>query len=125
MQRRRDARCRCRRRESIHDDRRRSSDGHHDIRRLTDDLATLTRAAAAQDRHARELAQARRAAELTWQHGELDWPTYLTIRANALGADLDRLDLRQRRATAAIALSALLGSTDLTPASPPARAATP
>lgn len=96
-----------------------------DIRRLTDDLATLTRAAAAQDRHARELAQARRAAELTWQHGELDWPTYLAIRANALGADLDRLDLRQRRATAAIALSALLGSTDLTPASTPARAATP
>ncbi|MGN6237482.1 TolC family protein [Dyella sp.] len=96
-----------------------------DIRRLTDDLATLTRAAAAQDRHAHELAQARRAAELTWQHGELDWPTYLTIRANALGADLDRLDLRQRRAVAAIALSALLGSTDLTPASPPARAATP
>ncbi len=94
-----------------------------DIRRLTDDFATLTRAAAAQDRHARALAQARRAAEAGWRLGELDWPTYLTIRANALGADLDRLDLRQRRATASIALGALLGSTDLTPAS--ARADTP
>lgn len=94
-----------------------------DIRRLTDDLATLTRAAAAQDRHARALAQARRAAEAGWRLGELGWPTYLTIRANALGADLDRLDLRQRRATASIALGALLGSTDLTPAS--ARADTP
>lgn len=94
-----------------------------DIRRLTDDLATLTRAAATQDRHARELAQARRAAEAAWRRGELDWPTYLTIRANALGADLDRLDLDRQQATASIALTALLGRTDLTPAS--ARADTP
>ena len=94
-----------------------------DIRRLTADLATLAPAAAAQERHARELAQARRAAEAGWRHGELDWPTYLTIRANALAADLDRLDIDQQRATASIALGALLGSTDLTHAS--ARADTP
>jgi len=96
-----------------------------DIRRLTADLATLAPAAAAQDRHARELAQARRAAEAGWQRGELDWPTYLAIRANALGADLDRLDLNQQRATAAIALGALLGSSELAPASESARADTP
>ncbi|HEX5306152.1 MAG TPA: TolC family protein [Dyella sp.] len=96
-----------------------------DIQRLTADLATLTAAIDAQRRHASELAQARRAAESGWQQGELDWPTYLTIRASALSADLDQLDLAQQQATASIALTALLGSTELTPASASARVDTP
>ncbi|MFK2903093.1 TolC family protein [Dyella ginsengisoli] len=96
-----------------------------DIQRLTADLGTLTAATDAQRRHAGELAQARRAAESGWQQGELDWPTYLTIRASALSADLDRLDLTRQQATASIALTALLGSTELTPASASARVDTP
>ncbi len=39
----------------------------------------------------------------------MDWPTYLSIRGNALTADLDLFALRQQRATQAIALETLLG----------------
>jgi outer membrane protein TolC len=97
-----------------------------DIRRIADDLATLDRQAGALGAHARQLGRARAAAERAWQAGALDWPTYLAIRSNALGADLDLLAVRQERARQAIALQALLGSTD--PAATPSasrKAATP
>ncbi len=86
-----------------------------DMQRLLADLATLDRQVAASAVHARELDDARRAAEQAWQAQLLDWPTYLAIRSNALGADLDLLTLRQEQARQAIALQALLGTTDVQP----------
>lgn len=80
-----------------------------DIRRLQDDLGTLDTQLQAQVAHARRLDRARDDAEAGWRQDLLDWPTYLAIRAHALGADLDLLDLRQQQATAAIALETLLG----------------
>lgn len=92
-----------------------------DIPRLLADLATLQRKRSALDAHAQELDAARRAAERAWQRGLLDWPTYLAIRSNALGADLDRVAARQEQARQAIALDALLGRIDAvaTTTSPP------
>jgi outer membrane protein TolC len=92
-----------------------------DMLRITGDLATLGRQATELKVHARQLDQARAAAERAWQAGTLDWPTYLAIRSNALSADLDLLSLRQEQARQSIALEALLGNTDLVtvhPASP-------
>lgn len=96
-----------------------------DIHRLTIDLATLDAAMHTQANHVDALARARRAAEHSWQQGLLDWPTYLAIRANALGADLRAIDLRQQQATAAIALDALLGNTGLAPAATSVKGSTP
>ncbi|MBS0213152.1 MAG: TolC family protein [Proteobacteria bacterium] len=83
-----------------------------DIARLTADLATLKRQQAAQATHARQLDGARQSAEQAWRKGLLDWPTYLSIRGNALAADSDLIATKQARATAMIALEALLGRTD-------------
>jgi outer membrane protein TolC len=63
--------------------------------------------------HAQHLDDARRAAESAFQKGLLDWPTYLSIRANALAADMDAIAARDQQSQQAIALEALLGSTDL------------
>jgi hypothetical protein len=63
--------------------------------------------------HARQLADARRAAEPAWRQGLLDWPTWLAIRSRSLAADLDLLAVQQQQATQSIALEALLGNTDL------------
>ncbi|MFZ0870763.1 MAG: TolC family protein [Rhodanobacter sp.] len=84
-----------------------------DIQRLLADLASMQQRRSALTIHARQLDEARHAAELAWQAGLLDWPTYLSVRGNALSADLDLLDLQQQQATQAIALEALLGNTDL------------
>ncbi|GAB3782305.1 TolC family protein [Dyella agri] len=84
----------------------------NDMQRLAADLQTLDARQATQVAHAQRLDAARDAAEQAWNKGLLDWPTYLSIRANALAADSDLLTLRQARATAAIALEALLGRTD-------------
>jgi outer membrane protein TolC len=101
-------------REQLRDDYRvRLLGTHDDIRRLCADLTTLDGRLAALDRHAHILDRGRQSAETAWRHGDLDWPTYLSVRANALAADLDLIDLRQQRATDAIALEALLGNTDL------------
>lgn len=83
-----------------------------DIHRLLADLATLRRRSATERAHVEQLDRALHAAEQAWQQGLLDWPTYLAIRASALAADLDQLDLDQQRATASIALAALLGRAD-------------
>ncbi|WP_426662944.1 TolC family protein [Rhodanobacter aciditrophus] len=83
-----------------------------DMQRLAADLKTLDAQQAAQVAHAQRLDAARTAAEQAWRKGLLDWPTYLAIRGNALAADADLIALRQARATAAIALEALLGRTD-------------
>lgn len=97
-----------------------------DMQRLLADLDTLHGQRTALAAHAAQLDGARRAAERAWQRNLLDWPTYLAIRANALGADLDLLAVQQQQATQAIALEALLGNADLSTASPlPSEASTP
>ncbi|MEO8777440.1 MAG: TolC family protein [Rhodanobacter sp.] len=85
----------------------------NDIQRIGSDLATLNRQLAQLSVHAHELDRARAAAERAWRAGALDWPTWLTIRSNALTADLDLLAVRQELARQSIALEALLGNTAL------------
>ncbi|OOG55265.1 transporter [Rhodanobacter sp. B05] len=89
-----------------------------DMQRISRDLATLDGQLATLTAHSRQLDQARASAERAWQAGTLDWPTYLAIRSNALGADLDLLATQQQRAMQSIALEALLGNTDLATHSP-------
>jgi len=89
-----------------------------DMQRISRDLATLDQQLTTLTAHARQLDQARASAERAWQAGTLDWPTYLAIRSNALGADLDLLAAQQQRAMQSIALEALLGNTDLATNSP-------
>ncbi|MFK2878914.1 TolC family protein [Rhodanobacter hydrolyticus] len=83
-----------------------------DMHRLAADLRTLDAQQQAQAVHAKQLDAARDAAQQAWQKGLIDWPTYLSIRANALAADTDLIALRQSRSATAIALEALLGRTD-------------
>ena len=96
-----------------------------DIRRLQADMATLDALLRTQAAHARELDSARHTAQVGWRQGLLDWPTYLAIRASALGAELDLIDLRQQRATAAIALESLLGDTALASTPPSVKTDSP
>lgn len=93
-------------------------DTRSDMQRLLADLATLEQRRKTMEAHVQQLDAARHAAEQAWQNRLLDWPTYVAIRSNALGADLDLLDLQQQQATQAIALEALLGNTDLATAHP-------
>ncbi|MGB5938103.1 MAG: TolC family protein [Rhodanobacter sp.] len=90
-----------------------------DMQRLAADLATLDRQRDTLTAHARQLAEARRAAEPAWQQGLLDWPTWLAIRSRSLAADLDLLAVQQQQATQSIALEALLGNTDVDVATHP------
>ena len=113
-------------REQLRDDyRSRLLAAHGDIRQLQADLVTLDARRATLGRHVRALDAGRRAAEAAFARGDLDWPTYLSLRGNALAADLALIDLRRQRATAAIALEALLGNTELAPSSDDRKAATP
>ncbi len=80
-----------------------------DMHRLLGVLDTLDGQITAARAHARKLDQAGKAATASWHDGALDWPTWLTIRASALDADLQLDALRQQRATASIALETLLG----------------
>ncbi len=84
-----------------------------DVQRLQADLDTLDSQGATLRAHVRQLDAGLGAAEKAWREHLLDWPTYLAIRGNVLSADLDLLSFHQQRATAAIALQALLGNTDL------------
>jgi outer membrane protein TolC len=93
----------------------------NDISQLMLDQATLTQQREQSQAQAKRLDDASRAAENAWQKGLLDWPTYLSIRANALSADMDAIAARDQQSQQAIALEALLGSTDLQP--PPASTA--
>jgi outer membrane protein TolC len=98
-----------------------------DMQRFAADLATLDRQHRALTAHAKQLADARRAAEQAWRQGLLDWPTWLAIRSQSLTADLDLLAVQQQQATQSIALEALLGNTDFDVAihPVPAQASTP
>ncbi|WP_240669157.1 TolC family protein [Dyella sp. M7H15-1] len=87
----------------------------NDIHQLMLDQATLTKQFEQSQTQSKRLDEARRAAESAWQKGLLDWPTYLSIRANALSADVDYIAARDQQSQQAIALEALLGSTDLQP----------
>jgi len=88
-------------------------DARSDAHRLQADLQTWQRQDAQLAAHVRRLDAARRAAERAWRAQLLDWPTYLAIRGNVLGADMDLLDLRRQQAQAAVALQALLGNVDI------------
>ena len=90
---------------------------HNDIRQLMVDQETLARQRDQSQLHSQHLDEARRAAENAWQKRLLDWPTYLSIRANALSADMDYITARDQQSQQAIALETLLGSTDLQPSS--------
>lgn len=89
----------------------------NDIAELMLDQETLIRQRDLVQAHSKRLDQALRAAEHAWQKGLLDWPTYLSIRANALSADMDAIAASEQQSQQAIALSALLGSTDLSSSS--------
>ncbi|WP_230474887.1 TolC family protein [Dyella monticola] len=89
----------------------------NDIAQLTADLKTLNGQREQLQLHCARLDEARRAAQAAWQKGLLDWPTYLSIRANALSADMDYIAVRDQQSQQAIALEALLGDTDLQPSS--------
>jgi len=80
-----------------------------DMRLLQRNLASLDSQLAALGTHARRLDAARAAARKAWRADQLDWPTYLSIRSNALAADLQLIALKQQRAQQAIALATLLG----------------
>jgi outer membrane protein, heavy metal efflux system len=89
----------------------------NDIQQLTVDLGVLGRQRDQLQAQSMRLDEARRAAETAWQKGLLDWPTYLSIRANALSADMDFIAARDQQSQQAIALETLLGDTDLQPSS--------
>lgn len=59
--------------------------------------------------HAAQLDAALRRAETAWRAHQLDLPTYLSLRSNALTADLQLIALRQTTAATGIALQTLLG----------------
>jgi outer membrane protein, heavy metal efflux system len=88
-----------------------------DIQQLTADIDTLGQQRDRLEAHAAHVDQARHAAEVAWQQGLLDWPTYLSIRASALGADMDFIAARDQQSQQAIALETLLGNTNLQPSS--------
>ena len=113
-------------REQLRDDyRNRLLAAHSDIRHLQADLSTLDARLTTLTGHAQTLDAGRHAAETAWARGDLDWPTYLSLRGNALAADLALIDLRQQRGTDAIALEALLGNTELASLPDDRQAATP
>ncbi|WP_233842741.1 TolC family protein [Dyella sp. 2HG41-7] len=89
----------------------------NDIRQLMIDQDTLAKQRDQSQAQSKRLDDARRAAETAWQKGLIDWPTYLSIRANALSADMDYIAARDQQSQQAIALEAMLGSTDLQPSS--------
>lgn len=89
----------------------------NDIHQLLIDQDTLARQRDQSQAQSKRLDDARKSAENAWQKGLLDWPTYLSIRANALSADMDAIAARDEQSQQAIALEALLGSTDLQPSS--------
>lgn len=82
-----------------------------DMQRLQADLVTFSMRRSSLSAHATQLDEALLAAQRSWQAGLIDWPTYLTIRSNALSADLDLLALMQEQEKQSIALQALLGNT--------------
>ncbi|HEX7326583.1 MAG TPA: TolC family protein [Rhodanobacteraceae bacterium] len=82
----------------------------NDVQRLYADLQTDRAQQKFLAAHAAQLTQARKAAELNYATGRLDWPTYLAIRANSLAADTTLLALEQNTHVAAIALDALVGN---------------
>ena len=88
-----------------------------DIRQLLIDQDTLARQRDQSQAQSKRLDEARKSAEMAWRKGLLDWPTYLSIRANALSADMEAIAARDEQSQQAIALEALLGSTDLQPSS--------
>jgi outer membrane protein TolC len=76
---------------------------------LQQDLTSFQIQIAALTEHAQQLDVASTAAERAWQTNLMDWPTYLSIRSNALSADLELVALQQEQAAQAIALETLLG----------------
>lgn len=84
--------------------------GRNDAQRLLADLRTDRMQHASLVAHAAKLAKARAAARANYAAGRLDWPTYLSLRANSLAADTALLTLDANTHEAAIALDALVGN---------------
>lgn len=82
----------------------------NDVLQLASDLAADRAEQPALRRHAATLADARRAAQATYAAGQLDWPTYLAIRAGSLAADTNLLTRTESEHATAIALDALVGN---------------
>ncbi|MGC1548280.1 MAG: TolC family protein [Rhodanobacter sp.] len=80
-----------------------------DMLQLQQDLASFQTQVVALTEHTHQLDVASAAGERAWQANLMDWPTYLSIRSNALSADLELITLQQEQATQAIALETLLG----------------
>ncbi|HEX7325770.1 MAG TPA: TolC family protein [Rhodanobacteraceae bacterium] len=81
----------------------------NDVARLYADLQSDRAQQRPLAAHATRLAHARRAAQAGYAAGRLDWPTYLSIRADSLSADTTLLALEQNTHATAIALDALVG----------------
>ena len=81
----------------------------NDIDRLFQDMIRYRQQRAVLTKNANELMLARIAAEQAYAAGQLDWPTYLAIRASALAADIDLATLEQNMHEQAVVLDALVG----------------
>jgi outer membrane protein TolC len=82
----------------------------NDVQRLAADLESDRRQRAPLAAHAAELARARKAARASYAAGRLDWPTYLSVRADSLAADTALLTLEDNLHETAIALYTLTGN---------------
>jgi len=81
----------------------------NDMQRLKAQMDSLDSQIADARQHARRLDKTALDATHSWNGGDLDWPTWLSVRASALDADLVLSDLEQERASVSIALETLLG----------------
>lgn len=81
----------------------------NDVQRLFADLQSDRVQQKALAVHAARLDHAREAAQIGYDAGRLDWPTYLAIRTSSLVADTALLNLDQSMHETAIALEALVG----------------
>ena len=82
----------------------------NDVQRLFADLQSDRAQQKALAVHAARLDHARKVAQIDYDAGRLDWPTYLAIRTNSLAADTALLNLDQSMHETAIALDALVGN---------------
>ncbi len=97
-------------RQQLHDDySARLLADRNDVERLASDLAADRARQAGLVAHAARLDHARAAARKRYAAGQLDWPTYLALRASSLTADTALLDLDAALDTTAVALAALAG----------------
>lgn len=97
-------------RQRLHDDySARLLTSYNDVDRLCAQQALEQAALPATTAHAAQLDQSLQQAETAWRAHQLTLPTYLSLRSDALNADLQLITLRQNAAETGIALQTLLG----------------